>query len=535
VEDRTAEIVKKIRPVTKRNRIVMDDFIQTGSAPETYTCSLTSKSLDKTIKLKITVNNEEAQIEYDDGDSETVMGKDTKLLPKAISSAITRKLRLSLNDLSVREDYQLLGRYRDREFISIREHPSTWISSNAYFARLEPKRFYRKLLNYVCEQRGLFIKVWELDSQKNYFNTSVNGGLPMIKKADEIHEGTFMMHDIFHFLFLDPLITGHENEDQKRIYIAARMLGEACTLVLADMISIAHSGIINDGYDITKRKIYPLFQSLGLDPRSLGDIKKVMYANSVYCLFGDDSEFRKLGASEDALNYYKEKYFKFFSADFQWNEENLRCIYERFEKKPELLRYHENTSFPESHYTIGGLAEKIKVDRDICSFNKLFEVFWEQFDHLIRNSEDLDLARHQKTIALKYISGQLYARYFHAEDLTDFDLETFDTKMKELLELIKAADSSEKLIEYFQQANTVLDGLFTALAGNDTLLPDQLLTYRIHVPHFEPVYVGYDKDASEYEPLPEISNRLLGKILVREQVELLPIEETTQKIYNSLL
>ena len=70
---------------------------------------------------------------------------------------------------------------------------------------------YSRLLNFVLNERGMFLKVWQLEGQKNYWNSTYNGGLPIVRKRDPVHEGTFMLHDIWHFVFIDPIITGREN------------------------------------------------------------------------------------------------------------------------------------------------------------------------------------------------------------------------------------------------------------------------------------------------------------------------------------
>jgi hypothetical protein len=88
---------------------------------------------------------------------------------------------------------------------------------------------------------GMFPKVWKYSRQKNYWNLPYNSGIPIVPKKDEIHEGTFMFHDIFHFLFMDPLLTFHETQLEKKVYIMHRMMSEAITLVMADMFLIEHS------------------------------------------------------------------------------------------------------------------------------------------------------------------------------------------------------------------------------------------------------------------------------------------------------
>jgi hypothetical protein len=451
------------------------------------------------------------------------------------SSILTTYFLFPRSLLTCREDFNVLEKYRNLQSINIQSHPSEWVKNNAYFARLEPRRFYSKLLNYVCDKRGLFLKVWDIEPEKNYFNTSVNSGIPITKKWDEIHEWTFMMHDLFHFLFLDPLLTGYENSSEKQLYIIARMMGEACTLVLADMVSIDHSGVSEEGYDTWKRKIFPLFQSTNLNSRELLSIKKLMFANCIYCLFGDDSEWIKLGASRDRMDDYKAKYRKFFSGDFLWNELNVKCIYERFKKYPKLLNYFQHTDFPPWQYTVKQLSEKIQ-NNGFFSFESLFEIFWSQFDELINYPENFSILEYRRSVALKYLSGQLMIRYLYEWELQDtFKLEEFDHFFSKRIKHIKNSKDSDEVNNIFIGVNTRIAEMINLLWEKGVLLPHQKMIYNLHVPHFDPIYVGYDRGDEYYEPLDSIANRLVNPVMVREWNKIKPIKKTTQILYNELL
>jgi hypothetical protein len=125
----------------------------------------------------------------------------------ACSYAVNNHFRFSSQELSCRRDWPLLESYTEHGIPAFFADPHIWIEANPFVGRLLRKRLYRRILDFVTNERGLFVKKWSLETQKNYFHTSVNGGLPAVKKSDEIHEGTFMIHDVFHFLFLDPLLT----------------------------------------------------------------------------------------------------------------------------------------------------------------------------------------------------------------------------------------------------------------------------------------------------------------------------------------
>lgn len=108
-------------------------------------------------------------------------------------------------------------------------------------------------------------------------------------------------------------------------------MGEAITLVLADMIFVDNLRKAGVEYDWSKRKIYPLLEALDLNTMSMDDLRTLLHANMRYGLFGDDSEFLAHLKPEPealfALEEYKAKYGRFFAEDWRWtaaNYDNMR-------------------------------------------------------------------------------------------------------------------------------------------------------------------------------------------------------------------
>ena len=135
-----------------------------------------------------------------------------------------------------------------------------------------------------------------------------------------------MSHDFGHFAIPDLTFIGNNSVRHRRAYIAWRMASEATTVTLADMLfvdSLQKSGV---EYDFATRRIYPLFMDLQinfLDKKSfVANLKKVVHANYVYCLRGDDSPYRELlreaGSLDENLEKFKEKFMPFFVEDFHW-------------------------------------------------------------------------------------------------------------------------------------------------------------------------------------------------------------------------
>lgn len=105
-------------------------------------------------------------------------------------------------------------------------------------------------------------------------------------------------------------------------------------MALADMLfvdSLEKSGV---EYNFAARRIYPLFVDLKINfldkENFITNLKKVVRANYIYCLRGDDSCYRELlrdaGSEEENLEHFKEKFMPFFVEDFHWYYKILLAI-----------------------------------------------------------------------------------------------------------------------------------------------------------------------------------------------------------------
>jgi adenylate kinase len=117
------------------------------------------------------------------------------------------------------------------------------------------------LYRFVCN-KGIFFRSPITRRAKNYWCPGLNAGLPLVAKRDPVHEATFMIHDLNHFVLPDLIFTGKHSSTNKSVYIAFRMISEATTMVLADILFV--DTLIRDtslglaDYDWSARRIYPL-------------------------------------------------------------------------------------------------------------------------------------------------------------------------------------------------------------------------------------------------------------------------------------
>ena len=207
--------------------------------------------------------------------------------------------------------------------------PAGFLVGHPVYGRLADGHPLRHVLGHVVAD-GLFFRAARNRREKNYWLPGLNAGIPFVPKRDDVHEATYMFHDLMHFAFPDLLYDGRGGRAEKNVYVVHRMTSEAFTLVLADMVFASSLRAAGLEYDFSPRRILPLFDSLGLDPVGrAADLRRLLHANARFCLCGDPGEFRALGADPAVWEAFRGKYEQFFVADYRWTEQNFRSMGER--------------------------------------------------------------------------------------------------------------------------------------------------------------------------------------------------------------
>jgi len=223
------------------------------------------------------------------------------------------------------------------------ERPSDFIAASPWLRDLsEDRPGLGRILGHVVRE-GLFFRSAQNRREKNYWLPGLNAGVPLTPKRDAIHEITFLFHDLMHFAQPDLVFTGALGGDPsaaRNVYVAWRMVSEALSLALADMLFVDHLARRGVDYDWSKRRIYPLFRCLDVDPQGhfVEAVRALGEASVRYALLGDDTGFRALrrkdaaGAGfEDALAAFEAKYEGYFKADYRWTVENFNEMVARAE------------------------------------------------------------------------------------------------------------------------------------------------------------------------------------------------------------
>ena len=261
-------------------------------------------------------------------------------------------------------------------------------------------------LAYIVDQ-GVFFRGAKSRRDGNYWFPGLNGGLPYVPKSDPIHEGTYMFHDVMHQLMPDLVFDGADSIDHKRIYIAYRMMSEAVSLVLADMVfthALAAGGK-HPEYDFTQRKIYPLYLELPQAQRD--DLPWLLRQVIGFVLRGDPGQ---LPVDTEAWKQFAAKYSRFFVADFQWTRMNWQNLVAR----SRMVRGWIDLVKPETFaaqgvWFISDLVQEIGRGRDLAAMSDaLFDLVWRRrIAPALGYRWPADLDRSRTTGFRRWLTGQL--------------------------------------------------------------------------------------------------------------------------------
>lgn len=389
-----------------------------------------------------------------------------------------------------------------QETVDFEKSVAAFIQENKYLTNPHMSQYGLENILYQVINQGVFFRSAGNRREKNYWSPGLNGGIPLTPKRDDIHEITFMFHDLMHFAMPDLVYTGQSDPLSRKIYIAYRMISEAITLVLADMLfvdTLAQSGI---DYDFTKRRIYPLFKSLDLNFESdlKSTLKTLLEANVRYALIGDDIGFRRLLKSNDdtALEHYKGKYEQYFIADYQWTAKNFDHMATRSTVYTQWVNLLGRDLFHKSHLMLlDEYVQHIK-NKYLVSANSLesvvFAVFESVFDQIIwpalKQPSIIEETQATSNAFRRYMLGQclIFAKY-------PFAIGSY-AMGERLTQYLKRTSyfSKEEIARLRQFYN-----LFVDLLVNNRVISqdDQIIFKQIH-PLFDPFYVLYESKTPQF-------------------------------------
>lgn len=400
-----------------------------------------------------------------------------------------------------------------QETVEFGDTPIDFIKKNPFYTNSHMAEY--KLDNAIRSilKGGIFFRSASNRREKNYWSPGLNGGIPLTPKKDDVHEATFMFHDMMHFLIPDLVFTGQGPKEERRVYIIYRMISEAVTLVLADMLfidSLRKSGL---EYDFSKRKIQPLFESLNFDFRQdfFGQLYTLLKANVLYALCGDDSLYRELSkdsSDDSALRAFKEKYTKFFIEDYRWTARNYdnMCqtskIYRDWVDSVGRQNFHNRDLSLLDEFT-NSLTAKEALQNDLKG--AVLQIFDFMFDTIIKpalmNATDVSNQDSTSEAFKRYIIGQslIFSKYAFASG-TD--------KFKNLLlsDALKDAPLSTEDIEVLRK---FYEAYIDHLRSLNIISEDDQTIYKQIHPLFDPFYVFYESQKLEFDTIDMAAKTLM--------------------------
>lgn len=359
------------------------------------------------------------------------------------------------------------------------------LNNNKYYKVCNKNIFFKNILSNIFNQ-GVFIRRASDRSQKNYWLPGLNAGIPLTPKKDDIHEATFMFHDIMHFIYPDLIVTDN-SENSKNKYIISRMMSEAFTIILADMFFISLLDKDNVNYDFNKRKIYPLFKEIAFDitNENKDKIREILWANTCFALLGEETLLKKLVKNDVLFNEYKEKYQRFFQEDYKWTYENYKNVIKSININKKWYDNMINIS-PDLIYSCESYA--INFDNTKSLKEQVHIIFEEMLNKLMSFSENKSTKDTSlKNAFIRYMIGQMNIFY-------KYETIYNDVFQKEIVNILETSEINNDVI---QQINNIYNLYLTKLVNMNLITLYDKERYSNIFPVFEPFYVFYDSNKTE--------------------------------------
>tara|TARA_Y100001960_G_scaffold334195_1_gene447109 strand:+ start:11316 stop:12968 length:1653 start_codon:yes stop_codon:yes gene_type:complete len=409
----------------------------------------------------------------------------TKVISQFVEELITFESKIDLNHNPLNQE----------NVLSFDGEINDLINNNKYLSIHKNNSLLKGLVSDV-KNKGLFTRSAINKTQRNYWFPSLNAGLPLVPKKDEIHEITFMFHDLMHHTIPDLILSGEDSKLTRDTYIIHRMLSEAITIVLADMLFIDE--LVNSGidYDWSKRKIYPIFKEFKKFGLNDNRIKDLVWANVEFALLGNKKPLVEL-SNKDVVEAYDKKYSKFFIEDYRWTLNN----YESMLKSKTALSswYQEIKEYIPDNRKVSYYSEGLTVD--LSYEDKVKNIFEKTWSSLLDNSKTkIEITKEEmnKNAFFNYMLGQSYL--FFKYDIDSESKVFFELLINDLKSLNSFNKEEEKRVKEFFN-------LYIQRLKNKNLISDtELKTFKEIVPLFETFFVFYDKDLT-FDSIREIVDK----------------------------
>lgn len=361
-----------------------------------------------------------------------------------------------------------------------------FINNNKYLSYYKKSNILNPLMNNLLKS-GIFTRSSVNKKQRNYWYPSLNAGLPLVPKKDEIHEVTFMFHDLMHHLIPDLIMDGSFDSDSKEAYVIYRMMSESFTIVLADMIFIDLLAKDNINYDWNKRKIYPVYKDMNIENLTLEKLKEILWANVNFALMGNYELLNKLSSKESLSSYYQ-KYEPFFIEDYRWTMNNFDNMAKNKHNIKSWYKFNENLFDKESTLEYFTLKTK-KCSNYSDKVRIIFEEIFSRFSDLINSN--IEIVNYEKS------TSEAFKRYMLGQSLIFFNYNNF-RESEVFSKLIKDYIENKDILfkADINKIRTFFNLYLSKMNYNNVLSKNDESTYKEIVPFFDAFYVFYEKKLS---------------------------------------
>lgn len=359
------------------------------------------------------------------------------------------------------------------------------IDKNKYLSLHKKSPILNSLMKSVYKN-GLFTKAASSKPERNYWFPALNAGLPITPKSDEIHEITFLFHDLMHHVIPDLIIDDFSHEFSKDAYIIHRMMSEAITIVLADMIFIDVLSKEGVNYDWSKRNIYPLYQSMKIDNIDDKKLKELLWANISFALLGDYKPLLNM-SNEATFEKYRSIYEKFFIEDYRWTINNFHSMKSRSDTIESW--FSSNKIHFEKSRTVSHFANLLNEDMAYKEkVRAIFDRVWTQIDCSIKSQEPI--------ISKEKSISNAFKNYMIGQSFIFFDFDFVDSSKTFHDMIYNNYIASEKIHDQLsiKKARDLFSLYVDMLTDQHRIHHNFNSLYKKMVPFFPPFFVFYDSD-----------------------------------------
>jgi inosine/xanthosine triphosphate pyrophosphatase family protein len=349
--------------------------------------------------------------------------------------------------------------------------------------------------------QGLFFRAARNRRERNYWLPGLNAGVPLTPKRDAFHEATFMMHDLMHFAFPDLLPDERRDEGARKVYLTWRMMSEAFTLVLADMIFVDGWRAEGFPYDYGARRLHPIWAT-----GRWNGVEEALTAAARWMLRADVSGWQRAGVEAAVIERLREKYDQYARSDWRWTGRNWQNLCQRRWPTARWLELARAVAakFGLDLLTVGEVAGELKAEGvPLSDGTAVFEgVLGRYLDRYRRLCAPVaeGVADGRSQGFRRWLLGQmaLFERYgfFGASAAYEEILRT---------QLLETQTWDEERI---LGARQLLEQYLGQLLRHDIITEEERRIWAEVYPLFEPFYVGYDTQSGE--PLGQVIDEVLA-------------------------